>query len=53
MCVCEISTTVCVIHGHQKCVLQNIFLLVIKSKLVLQQSVMTIPLVNTTNAAGI
>lgn len=39
-----ITNPVCVIHGHQKCVLQNIFFFVIKSKLLLQQSAMTIPL---------
>lgn len=42
-CVCVISNLVCVIYGQQKCVLQNIFSLVIKSKLVLQQSAMIIP----------
>lgn len=39
-----ISNPVCVIHGQKKCVLQNIFFYVIKSKLALQQSAMTIPL---------
>lgn len=42
-CVCVISNNACMIHGYQKCVLQNIFILVIKSKLVLQKSAMTIP----------
>ena len=51
--VCVISNPVCVIHGHQKCVPQDIFFLVIKNKLVIQQSAMTIPPVNTTNAVGI